>query len=80
MPRPASEGNKVRLNLEVSAETNKRLDRLQEATDARSRSEVISRSLAICETLVSEEARGSEFVIRRPDGKELLLKIVPAAM
>jgi len=40
--------------------------------------EVISRSLAIYEALVAEQAKESEIVIRKKDGKELGLMFVPA--
>lgn len=40
--------------------------------------ECISRALAVYETLIAEQAKGSEVVIRKKDGKELGLLLVPA--
>ncbi|VTT99056.1 unnamed protein product [Gemmataceae bacterium] len=77
MPRPANEANTVRLNLAISPATNDRLDRLQTATDARSRLEVISRALAVYETLVSEHEGGAEIIVRKK-GREQQLLLVPA--
>jgi hypothetical protein len=78
MPRPQRKGDGVRLNLELTPATKERLDRLQEATEARSMVEAITRALAVYETLVKEYDRGSEIVVRRKDGKELTLLLVPA--
>ncbi len=78
MPRPQRKGDGVRLNLELTPATKERLDRLQEATEARSMTEAISRALAVYETLVKEHAQGSDIVVRRKDGKELSLLLVPA--
>jgi hypothetical protein len=40
--------------------------------------EVISRALAVYEALVAEQAKESEIVIRKKDGKEMGLMLVPA--
>lgn len=39
--------------------------------------EAISRALAIYEALVIEKERGSEIVVRRKDGREMGLLLVP---
>jgi hypothetical protein len=67
----------VRINLELSLATRERLEKLQKRTDARSMVEVISRALAVYETLVDEKERGSAIVVRRLGGKEVELLIVP---
>ena len=77
MPRPSKKADTVRLNLEITQGTKERLDRLQEATEARSMVEAISRALAVYETLVREHEQGSDIVVRRKDGRELNLLLVP---
>lgn len=78
MPRPNKPAGTVRVNLELSPATKERVERLQVATDARSMVEVISRALAVYETLVTENDQGSEIVVRREGGKELALLLVPS--
>jgi hypothetical protein len=77
MPRPTKKAQVVRLNLEVTQGTKERLDRIQEATEARSMVEAISRALAVYETLVKEHVQGSDLIVRRKDGKELNLLLIP---
>lgn len=78
MPRPPKKIETVRLNLEISAGTKERLERLQEQTQARSMTEVIAWALAVYERLVNQESEGNEVVIRQPNGKEKGLLLVPA--
>jgi hypothetical protein len=77
MPRPAKKAETIRLNLDLSQSTRERLERLQEATEARSMTEVIGRALAVYEKLVNLEGEGSELILRTKSGKELGLLLVP---
>jgi hypothetical protein len=70
MPRPASTQTKTRLNLEVSSSVRDRLERLREDTEADSLTEVIRRALAIYELLWTQNSRGSQTILRLPDGSE----------
>jgi metal-responsive CopG/Arc/MetJ family transcriptional regulator len=64
MPRPKAKSEKVRLNLELTADAFQRLDELQERSRAESRSEVIRRALSVFEKLIECQEEGGEIVIR----------------
>lgn len=62
------------MNLEMSPQVREKLERLSEATDE-SLSQVVRRSLAIYDLLLSETDAGGTIVIRR-DGTEKEVMIV----
>lgn len=64
----------IRMNLEMSPQVREKLERLSEATDE-SLSQVVRRSLAIYDLLLSETDAGGTIVIRR-DGTEKEVMIV----
>lgn len=79
MPRPKSPHVKIRLNLEVTADIRDRINRLQEEMEAESMSEVIRRSLAVYEKLLSMAGKAGCIVVRQRDGTEVLLLLAPDA-
>lgn len=56
--------------MEVSPQVRERLESLVARTDAESMSEVIRRSLAVYELLVSEVERGGTVFVRGRDGSD----------
>ena len=77
MPRQKSKFPKTRLSLEMPSRVVERMERLMELTEAESRTEVIRRALAVYEFLAEQRADGAETIIRRPDGSENPLLLVP---
>lgn len=64
-----------RINLEISPTAKARIQKLREATDAHSLSEVVRRALATYDCLWEEKKRGGVIIVRLQNGqeKELLL-------
>ena len=74
MPRPAKKFPTRRLNLEMSNSVRKKLEKLQQQTEADSLAEVIRRSLAVYDFLWSEKRKGGKLVIKSSDGdKEVVI-------
>jgi hypothetical protein len=67
----------VRINLEVNPSVRDRLDRLREATEAESITEVIRRALAVYETLVDLSDGKGQIMLRPKGGDETPLILVP---
>ena len=65
----------VRMNLEMSPQVRKKLERISSTTDE-SLSQVVRRSLAIYDMLLTETEQGSEIIIRSDDGTEKHVVIV----
>ncbi len=59
-----------RLNLAIKPEVHERMEKLCEATEADSITDLIRRSLAIYDYLWSHKKAGSDLIIREKDGKE----------
>ena len=77
MARPKRTKETRRLNLEMSREARERLERLRDATDADSLSEVVRKSLALYERLWQEWEAGGQLVIRHDsDDRERLLMVL----
>ena len=71
MARRASTTEKVRLNLNLSKRVNDRLEELRDETDADSITEVIRRSIAVYDHLLSEHKDNkAEIVLRLANGEE----------
>ena len=70
MARPARTQPKIRLNLEMPEATKESIDRLREATQADSATEVIRRALAVYDFLWSCKMSGETPLVRSQDGKE----------
>jgi Arc/MetJ-type ribon-helix-helix transcriptional regulator len=66
----------IRLNLELTAAVNARLERLVVDTEAASRAEVIRRALAVYESLVDARRAGKELILRSPDGTEQIVLLI----
>jgi hypothetical protein len=66
----------VRLNLELSAATKVRIERLQDLTDAGSMTEVVRRALATYEALIDMDLKGGSIVVKTADGNEYRLLFV----
>ena len=63
------------MNLEMSPQVRKKLERISSTTDE-SLSQVVRRSLAIYDMLLTETEQGSEIIIRSDDGTEKHVVIV----
>jgi hypothetical protein len=70
MARPPRTQPKFRLNLEMPEATKESLDRLKDATQADSTTEVIRRALAVYDFLWSCKKSGETPIVRSQDGKE----------
>lgn len=75
MPRPKPE-DRVRINLELSAETNRQLEALVERADAQTRTEVIRRALRVYDALLEIEEEGGSTTVERSNGDVMLLKLI----
>ena len=74
MPRPARSEPTRRLNLEMTESVRTRLEALRHQTEADSLAEVIRRSLAVYDFLLSEKEKGGKLVIKTSNGdKEVIL-------
>ena len=63
------------MNLEMSPQVREKLESISNATDE-SLSQVVRRSVAIYEMLLSETSSGGEIIIRATDGEEKHVVIV----
>lgn len=70
MPRPKSDVQKIRLNLDLTPEARERLERLKGICDADTMSEVIRRSLAAMEELAKHQKSGGSIILRFSDSDE----------
>ncbi len=67
---------KIRLNLAVSPQVKNRIDRLQEASDGASITEVIRRALALYEELAAIRDEGSSLVVESESGPRERLRFL----
>lgn len=74
--KPTSRLNFEGVSLQVSESARDRLERLRDATDADSLSEVVRRALAVYDTLWEQHSKGADTIVRYPDGKERELLLV----
>jgi ribbon-helix-helix CopG family protein len=65
----------TRVQLEMPPQAMERLQRMKDRTEAASYAEVIRNALRLFEALVDEHGKGSEFLLKRPDGETLAYKI-----
>lgn len=72
--------DKVRINLELPGKLKERIDHVKELSEAESVSEVLRWSLAVYEYLWLEKGKGSEIVIRKKNGKEKELELLPMVL
>ncbi|HAH46845.1 hypothetical protein [Gimesia sp.] len=72
--------DKVRINLELPGKLKERIDHVKELSEAESVSEVLRWSLAVYEYLWSEKSKSSEIVIRKKNGKETVLELLPMVL
>lgn len=72
--------DKVRLSLELPEKLRKRIDDVKDLSEAESISEVLRWSLAVYEYLWLEKGKGSEIVIRKKNGKEKELELLPMVL
>jgi hypothetical protein len=70
-----TEDQRIRLNLAVTLGVKERIERLQEASDGASMTEVIRRALATYETLLEVQAEGGQLVIETPSGERERLRL-----
>lgn len=68
--------SRIRLNLAISPKVKHRLERLQEATDGASVTEVIRRALAIYEEVIAIREDGGQLFIKNSNGESERLRIV----
>jgi uncharacterized protein YutD len=64
-----------RVQMELSNNSFERLNRLKEATEAPSYTEVMNDALRLFEYVIGEEEKGSKFLIESQDGKSTQIKI-----
>ena len=64
MARPTRKEKKIRLNLDLTPRARERLERLKEACDADSYSEVVRRALAALEDLVTHSRNGGAVILK----------------
>lgn len=72
--------DKVRINLELPAKLRERIEHVKELSEAESVSEVLRWSLAVYEYLWMEKTKSSEIVIRKKNGKETELQMLPIVL
>lgn len=72
--------DKVRINLELPGKLKERIDHVKELSEAESVSEVLRWSLAVYEYLWMEKNKSSEIVIRKKNGKEIELELLPMVL
>ncbi len=68
--------NRIRLNLAITPQVKRRIERLQKADDGASITEVLRRALAVYEELVAIREEGSRLVIETSSGERELLRIL----
>lgn len=61
---------KIRINIEVSPRVRRKLGELKELTGARSLTEVIRRSFALYDMVVSESRKGNVLILEHEDGRQ----------
>lgn len=66
----------TRVQVEMPESSMERLRRLQDRTEAVSYAQVMKNALQLYEAIVEEQDRGTVISLRRPDGKEIELKIL----
>lgn len=71
MPRPLNKEPRVRLNLAVSPTVKKRLEDLQDRTDADSLTEVVRNALLAYDRIVWLEEQSYKLMIKGADGEDL---------
>lgn len=76
MPR-LKRDESVRINLEVAPAVRDRIERLREASEAESLTEVIRRALAVYEKLIELSEKRGEIIIRTSKGEEMPLVLIP---
>ena len=67
---------KIRLNLVVSPQVKKRIERLQEASDGASITEVIRRALALYEELIAIRDEGNSLIVESKAGPRERLRFL----
>lgn len=72
MPRPKQDQEKRKLTLELSLQVRERLSSLQQRSEADSLTEVIRRSLAVYDLLLTARENGEEIIIRSQGGEKRL--------
>jgi hypothetical protein len=76
MPKRTSKDERVRLNLAIPVGVSDRLERLRILSEAESVTEVIRRSLAVYDLLLSHYHDNGEVILRSQDGSEECLRIL----
>lgn len=67
----------VRLNLSIAQPVRDRLEAVRIQTEATSLTVVIRQSLAVYEHLIKAQKDGARIIIRRPNGEETEVLLVP---
>lgn len=75
MARIPRDSPRTRLSLELPERVRERLEQLRELSSADTLSEVIRRSLAVYDALLTTTANGGSVVLRKADGTEERLLI-----
>lgn len=65
-----------RLNLALSPKVHRRLEKIQELSDAASVAEVIHRALAVYDELIQTQNKGGQIILRDKTGVDTVLRIV----
>jgi len=63
----------TRLNLDLNAESRRRLEELQRYLDAGTLTDVVRRALAYMLTVVENDKAGGKTILRDKDGKEAIV-------
>ncbi len=72
--------DKVRINLELPSKLRERIEHIKELSEAESVSEVLRSSLAVYEYLWMEKTRSSEIIIRKENGEEKEIELLPMVL
>ncbi len=72
MGRPKSMQGRRRINLELTSKTFDNIDRLQELSNAASKTEVIARALALYDVVLEHRNTGGRVVLEKDDDRVVL--------
>lgn len=76
MPRPKINDDSVRLNLRISKEVRDQLESVRVRSNSDSMTEVVRHALTLYDALLAEQEEGAQVVLRWPNEKEQLVKLI----
>jgi hypothetical protein len=75
-PKDRDKKKKSRLTLELALTFRESLDRIQAESGAASLTEVLRHAVAVYDRVIQEKKKGSEVILRSPDGRETSIFLV----